>query len=90
MLRSQDSQYRTSDISKHILLWIGKLEVDMFNSWTWEDAGDEVKATKICAKFEKDLTPKVNCTVTRFHLQFFIQCPDKSIDNFIARSQSGS
>ena len=59
-----------------------------YYSWTWEDAGDEVKPTKIWAKFEKHLAPKVKYRLARFQLQDFRQGPEESIDNFIARCRN--
>ena len=82
------SKLTDKEKSSYILLWIGKLGVDTYNSWTWEDAGDEVKPTKIWAKFEKHLAPKVNYRLARYQLQDFRQSPEEIIDNFIARCRN--
>ena len=69
----------------YVMLWIGRIGVDAFNSFEWDNARDKSKVSAVFKKFSKHLQPWVNARLARFELQKYCQQPDESVDDFFAR-----
>ena len=65
-----------------ILLWIGRQGLETYDSWTWDDAEDRNKPSKIWERFY------VNHRLARSQLQQFKQKNDESVDDLLTRCRN--
>ena len=72
----------------YLLLWIGRQGLDVYNSFTWDNADDRHKLTEVWLKFSDHIEPKVNSWLARYTLQQFRQSPEESVDTFISRCRT--
>ena len=67
----------------YILLWVGQEGLKMYNTW---DLSEEDKKPKVIwEKFEKQLEPKTNFRLERYHLQKLKQEESELTDEYITR-----
>ena len=66
-----------------ILSVIGQEAVDVYNTFTWAEAGDSTKIAKVTDKFETFCAPKKNITYERYLFNSRCQKDGESIDSFV-------
>ena len=64
---------------------MGEEAIDIFNSFTWENAGDKDKYKNVLEKFEKYFTPKKNVVLERFNFNRAKFESKESIDTFVTK-----
>ena len=65
ILKEADGEKQVS----YILLWVGKQGIDIYNSWTFMDVGDQKDQTRILDRFMEHLEPQTNHQIHRYTLQ---------------------
>ena len=68
----------------YLLLWVGQEGLNMYHTWTLSEE-EKGKPKVIWEKFEKQLEPKTNFRLERYHLQKFKQGDSESTDEFMTR-----
>ena len=68
----------------YILLWVGQEGLKMYNTWDLS-VEDKKKPNVIWEKFEKQLEPKTNFRLERYHLQKLKQEESESTDEYMTR-----
>ena len=78
-ISSKDSAARVATL----LTVIGNDAIDVFNTLTWHDEGDDKKIEKVLLKFEEHCEPKKNVSYERY--KFFSRALEsgESIDQYI-------
>ena len=80
-IASKNDECKTSTL----LYIIGDEGNDIYETFTFETAGDELIFDKVNQKFELYCTPKKNITLERFHFNHCVQEKEESSDQFITR-----
>ena len=80
-IASKGDECKTSTL----LNTIGDEGNDIYETFTFEKAGDELIFDKVMQKFELYCTPKKNITFERFHFNHCVQEKEESSDQFITR-----
>ena len=80
-IASKDDECKTSTL----LYTIGDEGNDIYETITFEKAGDELIFDKVIQNFVLYRTPKKNITLERFHFNHCVQEKEESSDQFITR-----
>ena len=62
---------------------VGTEALEVYNTFTWDSAGDEMKVEPIMAKFEAYCNPRKNVTWERHVFNTRSQLPGEPIDHFV-------
>ena len=75
------------DKAKTSLLFhvMGEKAIDVYNTFVFQAAGDEMKYNKVIEQFEAYCSPKKNITLERFHFNRCTQEKDESIDQYTTK-----
>ena len=88
---SQKEDKQQTSILLHV---IGEPALDVYNTFKWDEQGDEegdnMRLAKVMAKLEKYCTPKTNLTLERFHFNNCSQQPGEGIDAYLTRLKKHS
>ena len=77
----KDDKAKTS-LLLHVM---GEKAIDVYNTFVFQDAGDEMKYNKVIEQFEAYCSPKKNITLERFHFNRCTQEKDESIDQYVTK-----
>ena len=78
-ISSKDSATRVATL----LTVIGNDAIDVFNTLTWDEEGDDKKIEKVLLKFEEHCEPKKNVSYERYKFFSRAQESGKSIDQYV-------
>lgn len=67
---------------------VGEDALELYNTFTWEEDGDQNKMKKIMEKFEAYCNPKKNTTWERHVFNTRAQKPDETIDEYVTDLRS--
>ena len=62
---------------------VGAEALEVYNTFTWDNVGDEMKVKPIMAKFEAYCNPRKNVTRERYVFNNRSQLPGKPINHFV-------
>ena len=68
----------------YVLLWIGQDGLSIYNTWEMTTAERKLLAP-LWDRFDKQVEPKSNFRLNRFHLQKFRQTSSESADDYMIR-----
>ena len=78
-LNEEESEKRTATF----LTITGTDALEVYNTFHWENAGDEVDLDKVTKKFQEYCTPKVNITYERYVFNSRRQKSSETIDEYV-------
>ena len=78
-ISSKDSATRVATL----LTVIGNDAIDVFNTLTWDEEGDDKKIEKVLLKFEEHCEPKKNVSYERYKFFSRAQESGESIDQYV-------
>ena len=86
-LTASGNDTKGEDVKSAILLHaVGEEALEIYNTFTWDAAGDDRKTNKILEKFTSYCEPKKNITWERHVFNSTIQQPDETIDQYVTKN----
>ena len=70
-----------------LLLWVGDKGLEIYNTSTWENEGDELKVEPVFKALERYSKPQSNQILSRYQLRCLKQ-GDMPLEEFITRARS--
>lgn len=88
-LKATGKSTAADDVKTALCLHVmGEDALDIYNGFTWETEGDDMKLDKVLKKFEDYCIPKRNLNYERYKFFSCSQKPGENIEQFVSELQN--